>query len=131
MCIRDSGYGGEHSCGEHDVVAYWYGGHGSGTCGSSGTTGCRDLQAGQGVWIDYAQSEWGGGQLSQMCIKTPTSDWKIVNEGNFPYQLYARKYTNPEPTVTVGSEQSNLPQYIYIYSGGVMYIYPPAGINKP
>jgi len=126
------GYGGEHSCGEHDVVAYWYGGHGSGTCGSSGTRGCRNLQAGQGVWIDYAQSEWGGGQLSQMCINTTTGfPWSIVNEANFPYRLYARKYTSPEPTVTVGSEQSNLPQYIYIYSGGKLYIYPPAGINKP
>jgi hypothetical protein len=37
-----------------------------------------------------------------------------------------------EPTANVGTtEESNLPQYIYIYSGGKLYIYPPAGINKP
>jgi len=36
-----------------------------------------------------------------------------------------------EPTASVGSEESNLPQYIYISSGGKIYTYPPAGINKP
>ena len=126
------GYGSEHSCGAHDVVSYWYGTHASGTCGSSGTIGCRSLSNGQGVWIDYAQSEWTGGQLSQMCINTTTGfPWKVVNETNFPLRLYARKYTKPEPNAIIGTEESNLPQYIYIYSGGKLYIYPPAGINKP
>jgi hypothetical protein len=48
--------------------------------------------------------------------------------------LFIRKATpieSLEPTATVGTEESNLPQYIYIYSGGKLYIYPPAGINKP
>ena len=48
--------------------------------------------------------------------------------------LFIRKVTpieSLEPTATVGTEESNLPQYIYIYSGGKLYIYPPAGINKP
>jgi len=36
-----------------------------------------------------------------------------------------------EPATTVSvTEESNLPQYIYIYSGGAMYIYGTAGINK-
>jgi hypothetical protein len=46
--------------------------------------------------------------------------------------IRVRKYASPEPTAgTPGTEENNLPQYIYIYSGGRMYIYSPAGINKP
>jgi hypothetical protein len=36
-----------------------------------------------------------------------------------------------DPTASVNAEESNLPQQIYIYSGGKLYVYPPAGINKP
>jgi len=48
--------------------------------------------------------------------------------------IFIRKTTPTEalePTTSVSTEESNLPQYIYIYSGGKIYIYPPAGINKP
>jgi hypothetical protein len=46
--------------------------------------------------------------------------------------IRVRTYVSSEPTAgTPGTEESNLPQYIYIYSGGKLYIYSPAGINKP
>lgn len=46
--------------------------------------------------------------------------------------VFVRKYSPTEPTVSVSStEETNLPQYIYVYSGAKIYIYPPAGINKP
>jgi hypothetical protein len=82
-------------------VAYWYGGHGAGTCGVSGTINSRSLIAGQGYWIDYMQEEWGGGQLAQMCINIPGVGWTIVDatNANFTNRIFARKYTTPEPVL--------------------------------
>ena|GEM_PF-2726844 len=102
------GYGGglrtTHPYGEHEIVAYWYGGHGTGTCGVSGTINSRSLVAGQGYWIDYMQEEWGGGQLAQMCINIPGVGWTIVDatNANFANRIFARKYTTPEPIVRLG-----------------------------
>jgi hypothetical protein len=104
------GYGGgwytAHPYGAHDVVATWYGGHGTGTCGASGTPGSRNLTAGQGYWLDYVMGESTGGQYAQMCINDG-SGYKVVNTTNFSGKLYTRMYTEgAEPTHSVGNEET-------------------------
>lgn len=100
------GYGGgirtSHPHGQHDVVTDWYGGHGSGTCGSSpAIERSRTLTANTGYWIDYTQQERGGGQDSEMCIRLGSSGgYSIVNTVNFQGEIFSREYTTPEPTVT-------------------------------
>ncbi|KKU48095.1 MAG: hypothetical protein UX67_C0023G0001, partial [Candidatus Woesebacteria bacterium GW2011_GWF2_46_8] len=104
------GYGGgwytAHPFGAHDVIATWYGGHGTGTCGTSGTPGSRTLTAGQGYWLDYVMGETSGGQYAQMCINDG-SGYKTVNTTNFSGKLYTRMYTEgAEPTSSVGIEET-------------------------
>ena len=87
-------------------VAHWYGGHGAGTCGSSGTRTTQSLTGGQGYWFDYVMNEWTGGQRAEMCINSG-SGWQIVNEANFNNRIFAREYVVNAPTLTnVGTEES-------------------------
>jgi hypothetical protein len=99
------GYNTAHPYGAHTVVGFWYGGHGSGTCGTSGTPGSSSLTAGQGYWIDYLMTEAAGGQLAQMCINEG-SGYLTVSTANFPSQVFGRQYTSgAEPSVgSLGSE---------------------------
>ncbi len=106
------GYGGglrtTHPFGAHDIIAYWYGLHGTGTCGTSGTRETRILSAGEGYWIDYLMNEWTGGQLAQMCTRIGAGSFNIINTGNFPNQLFAREYISPEPIVSSIEEEENI-----------------------
>ncbi|MFP4403560.1 MAG: DUF2341 domain-containing protein [Candidatus Woesearchaeota archaeon] len=85
--------------GEHEVVAHWYGAHGDGTCGTSGTQHSKELEANKAYWFDYIQQEATGNQLSQMCIND-NFIYKTVSKDNFPGQIYARSYITPEPNIT-------------------------------
>jgi hypothetical protein len=113
LMLRDSSGLGNHALiyntvpyGEHELVAYWYGGHGTGTLGSSGTILSKYLEAGRGYWIDYMQTEWAGGQYAQMGINDG-SGWKVVNTTNFPGQLFARRYVTPEPLLIVKDPENS------------------------
>ncbi len=108
------GYGGgirtTHPHGQHDVVTDWYGGHASGTCGSSAAIErSRSLTAGSGYWIDYTQQERGGGQDAQMCIRFGGSgSYPIVNSANFAGEIFAREYVTPEPVISEITEEESL-----------------------
>ncbi len=89
----------------HTVLAYWYGGHASGTCGTSGTRGSVSLTSGQVIWLEYRMTEWTGGQLAQTCIQEPGSGYQTVTTANFAGQLFSRTITTgTEPTVSTGNE---------------------------
>ena len=92
----------------HTVPAYWYGGHGNaGTCATSGTTGTRSINSGEGVWLDYRMEEVGSGQLAQLCVQEPSGSYAVVSTTNFPGQLFSRNVltTGTEPSVSVGAAQ--------------------------
>lgn len=101
------GYNTAHPFGAHTALSYWYGGHGSGTCGVSSTIGSLSATANQGYWVDYLMNEWDGGQFASLCIRRPSSGTYFnVNTTDFPGQLFARKYTSgAEPSATLGSEE--------------------------
>lgn len=85
----------------NDVIAYWYGGHGSDpSCTTGGTQGSRNLVSGEGVWFDYRMNEWGGGELAQLCVNEG-GGYQVLSAANFPGQIFARQFTNPEPGVTI------------------------------
>jgi hypothetical protein len=65
------------------------------------------LVAGQGIWIDVIHTEWGGGEGIRLGIRKPGGSMLIVSASNFPNQIFARKYTSPEPTISLGSEESS------------------------
>ncbi|MEC8220783.1 MAG: DUF2341 domain-containing protein [Nanoarchaeota archaeon] len=88
------------------VLANWYGLHGTGTCGSSGTTNSQTLSLGEGYWIDYVMNERGGGQLAQMCIRRGGT-YDIVDIVNFPNQIYSRQYVETDPLLSNISEEIN------------------------
>ncbi len=90
----------------HTVVAYWYGGHASGTCGTSGTTGSLSLTSGDVVWFEYRMTEWAGDALAQMCIQEPGGSYTTVTTTNFPNQLFARQIITTEPSNSTGSEET-------------------------
>jgi hypothetical protein len=100
----EGGISTTHPYGEHEILAYWYDSHNSGTCGVSGTTSSRELEAGKGYWIDYFNEETTGSKLGQMCIHD-TNSYKIVSITNFPGQFFSRKYSTPEPTIIYGIEE--------------------------
>jgi len=95
-----SGYPGE------TVIVSWYGGHGVANS-LTAYTGTFNLVAGQGIWIDVVQEECGGGgEGIRLGIQKPGGSMLIVSVSNFPNQIFARKYTSPEPTISLGAEQS-------------------------
>jgi type II secretion system protein G len=84
-----------------DVIAHWYGGHGTSSgCNTGGTQGVRNFTAGVPVWLDYRMNEWAGGQLARMCVDDG-SGYQVFSAANFPGQIYTRQYVSPEPTITV------------------------------
>jgi len=93
-----SGYPGE------TVIVSWYGGHGVANS-LTARTGTINLAAGQGIWIDVVHTEWTGNEGIRLGIQKPGGSMLIVSATNFPNQIFARKYTSPEPTVTVGPEK--------------------------
>jgi hypothetical protein len=93
-----SGYPGE------TVIVSWYGGHGVANS-LTAHTGTFDLNAGQGIWIDVLHTEWGGYEGIRLGIQKPGGSMLIVNTANFPNQIFARKYTSPEPTYSIGAEE--------------------------
>ncbi|MEM7821574.1 MAG: DUF2341 domain-containing protein [Candidatus Aenigmatarchaeota archaeon] len=104
------GYGGgfntSHPFGLHSIISSWYGGHGTGSCGLSGTVLSKNLREGRGYWIEYMQTEWGGGQYSQFCINIPGVGWNVLDTSNvnFNYKIFSRKYVSPEPEISIGKE---------------------------
>jgi hypothetical protein len=119
------GYGGgirtTMPYGENELLAYWYGGHGAGTCGVSGTQYTKELQANKAYWFDYLQEEALGSQLSQMCINDGYIN-KIISTINFPGQIYARSYITPEPIIAFGNFQYIGPELEIEYPiGGEIY----------
>jgi len=96
------------SISNHDTVSYWYGGHGSGTCGSTAATELtRTITAGVGYWIDYVMTEVGGGQDSDFCIDTG-SGYNNFGTGSFGGEIFARNYVENEPSISsIGSEENS------------------------
>jgi hypothetical protein len=94
-----SGYSGE------SVIVSWYGGHGVANS-LTAYTGTINLVAGQGIWIDVVQEDWTGSEGIRLGIQKPGGSMLIVSAANFPNQIFARKYTYPEPTISLGAEQS-------------------------
>ncbi len=90
----------------YTVIVGWYGGHGSSGYNWDAHYGTLSLKKGQGIWIEYRMQEWDGAQKASMAIKPPGQDWKIVSASNFPGQIFARKYVSPEPSITIGSEET-------------------------
>jgi hypothetical protein len=88
----------------HQVLASWYGGHGTGSCGGSGSPGTATLTAGSVYWLELRQTEWGSGNYAQMCIRNPGSSFQTVSAANFPGQLFARQIvaTSTDPSVVLG-----------------------------
>jgi hypothetical protein len=93
-------YGGIH---EHSVIATWYGAHG--WCNCQSYNGGIFLAANQGVWLDYIQAEWGGAEAAVVWVLKPGGSWNNLNTTNYPNQIFGRKYTSPEPTTSVGTEE--------------------------
>jgi general secretion pathway protein G len=84
-----------------NVIAHWYGGHGTSSgCNTGGTQGSRNFTAGVPVWLDYRMNEWEGGQLARMCVNDGLG-YQVFSATNFPGQIFARQFVNPEPSVTV------------------------------
>jgi len=99
-------YGNESSSGYpgETVIVSWYGGHAP--VGSlTRYTGTFYLNAGQGIWIDDIHNEWRGGEAVRLGIQKPGGSMLIVNTINYPNQIFARKYTSPEPIASVGAEE--------------------------
>lgn len=107
------GYGGgirtNHPFGAHDVISDWYGGHATGTCGSSGANeGTRTFTAGNGYWIDFTMQEATGGQDSELCIAEGAGSYLNVDITNFPGEIFAREYITPEPSISSITNEENL-----------------------
>jgi hypothetical protein len=86
------------------VIATWYGAHG--WCNCQNYNGSLTLTSNQPIWLDYIQEEWGGGEAAVVWVKKPGGNWVNLNTSNFPNQIFARKYTSPEPTVSISSEEN-------------------------
>jgi hypothetical protein len=109
-------YGGIH---EHTVITSWYGLHGVANSLTS-RTGTISLVAGQAIWMEYLYEEWTGNEGGRAGAQKPAGSMLILNTANFPNRIFARKYTSPEPTTSVGTEEvppsSN---FIYTQSSAV------------
>lgn len=104
------GYATTGTYGSGSVYAEYYGLHGTGTCGSSGTPGSVSLTSGEGYWLDFIMNEWGGGQLAQLCIREG-GGYNTFSVANFPNQIYSRQYVENEPSLFNISSEVN---YAYI-----------------
>jgi len=89
----------------HHVIASWYGGHGVSGYKYWQHDGSLYLNSGEAIWIEYRMQEWYGGQRASMGVKAPGGSWETLRTSRFPNQIYARKYVDPEPTVTIGDEE--------------------------
>lgn len=98
------------SFGTGTVLANWYGLHGTGTCGSSGTPGSAALVAGEGYWLDFMMNEWAGGQLAQMCVREG-GGYATFTTTNFPGQIFSRQYVDTDPSLINISPEVN---YAYL-----------------
>ncbi len=90
----------------YERLGFWYGGHGAGTCGSSGTPGSKNLEAGVGYWIDFLHEEGSGGDSLQGCINDG-SGFKRLSSANFPGQIFARNYVDSEPSLVSVVDRTN------------------------
>jgi hypothetical protein len=109
-------YGGIH---EHTVIASWYGLHGVANSLTS-RTGTISLVAGQAIWMEYLYEEWTGNEGGRAGAQRPAGSMLILNTANFPNQIFARKYTSPEPTTSVGAEEVlSASNFIYTQSPAV------------
>jgi hypothetical protein len=95
-------YGGIH---EHTVIASWYGGHGVANS-LTAHTGTISLVAGQAIWMEYLYEEWAGNEGGRAGAQKPGGSMLILNTANFPNKIFARKYTSPEPNISLGGEES-------------------------
>jgi hypothetical protein len=116
-----NGISTSHLQGVHTVLAYWYGAHNVGTCGTSGTPGSMDMTAGEGYWIDFIMANTLSTNYAQTCIQEPSSTFKTVSTTNFANQLYARQYiSGKEPSIVINNEQTKTAKYpTFTFSGWV------------
>ena len=78
-------------------------------------------------------NSWETSYNSNYSTETPLKIGLINWNGAFEIDnLFVRKYASTEPTTSFGSEETNplTGKYIYIYSGGNIYIYTTAGIQQ-
>ena len=89
-----------------DIVSDWYGGHGSGTCGSTAAIErTRTITVNTPYWIDYIMDEGNGGQDAEFCIDTG-SGYNNFGSGSFSGEFFAREYVENEPELlSIGTEQ--------------------------
>ena len=98
-----------------NVRVAWYGGHApcyrgcEGTPDSCWNSHSSNVNINEPTWIEYRMQEWYGIEAAKMAIKfTGDNNWYILNGDALPYntKIYARKYADPEPTVSIGPEQT-------------------------
>jgi hypothetical protein len=78
-------------------------------------------------------NSWETSYNSNYSTETPLKIGLINYNGAFEIDnLFVRKYASTEPTTSTGTEETNslTGKYIYVYSGGNIYIYSTAGIQQ-
>ncbi|MEW5760418.1 MAG: right-handed parallel beta-helix repeat-containing protein, partial [Candidatus Thermoplasmatota archaeon] len=88
----------------HETIASWFGGHGTCWCWNPSYWNGRPLAMGQGVWFEFRQQEWGGGEYARMGVNPNYEGWRTMHKSNFPNQIFARKYFPSDPAYTVKAE---------------------------
>jgi len=92
----------DHAVVGHVIIASWYGGHPVDYSIPTQYQGSITLSAGQGIWLEYLQEEWYGYEGARVMVKDLRDNtWKILTTSNFNGYIFARKYTSPEPSVTI------------------------------
>jgi hypothetical protein len=84
---------------EYERLGYYYGGHGFGTCGTSGTQVSKTLVSGEGYWIDMLHEEGTGGDGLRGCLNSG-GGYNVISTTNYPGQLFARNYVDSEPSLS-------------------------------
>lgn len=102
------------------VTANWYGGHAPCCRGSCclDNPPCREycwewhkdrVNINGPVWIEYRMQEWYGTEAARMAVKfSGDSSWYVIDANNLPYntKIFARKYAEIEPSVSLGAEHA-------------------------
>lgn len=103
------------------VVASWYGGHG--WCNCQTYSGSLTLNAGQAIWLDYWQQEWGGSEAAVVWVQPPGGSWAYLSNAQTSYyKVYARRYVFPEIRAVIMYDKFYVPARIPTYkrSGSVV-----------
>jgi len=97
------------------VIAAWYGDHY--WCGDNCTSyaGPLAMTSGQGLWLDYIQSDYSRPEAAVVYFQKPAGDWTLMDTANLPGQVFARTYADIEPTTALGAEEP-VPQMLTVYA---------------